>query len=64
MIALSLVLVQPPQAGACPSQQIEYTYYTDSTYTTACGTKIITCYCSVYRDGCNTPYYTIDYYDC
>jgi hypothetical protein len=64
MLVLGLVTVQPRKAGACPSQQIEYTYYTDATYTTACGWKIITCSCGVYRDGCSTAYYTIDYSDC
>jgi hypothetical protein len=64
MVVLSLVLVQPPKTGACPSQQIEYTYYTDNTYTTECGWKIITCSCGVYRSGCNTAYYTIGWSDC
>ena len=73
MIAFSLALAQPPKAGAatkaaaasaCPSSTIEYTYYTDASMTTACGWKIITCYCGGGRGGCQTPYYTIDWSEC
>jgi hypothetical protein len=74
MIAFSLVLAQPPKAGAstkaaattsaCPSQTIEYTYYTDASMTTACGWKIITCYCGGGSGGCRTSFFTIDYSDC
>ncbi|HZG52333.1 MAG TPA: hypothetical protein VEZ40_09360 [Pyrinomonadaceae bacterium] len=64
MVAFSLVMVQPPKAGACPSSTIEYTYYTDASMTEVCGTRIITCYCGGGSSGCRTPYYTIDYSDC
>ena len=72
MIAFSFVLTQPPTAGAatktnvsaCPSQTIEYTYYTDASMTTACGWRIITCYCGGGSGGCRTPYYTIDWSEC
>lgn len=78
MIAFSLVLAQPPQAAAspkaaatapatataCPSQTVEYTYYTDASKTEACGYRISTCYCSIYRDGCRTDFYTITTSDC
>jgi hypothetical protein len=64
ILLLGLATVQPRTAGACPSQTIEYTYYTDGTYTTPCGWKIITCSCGVYRDGCSTAYYTIDWSEC
>jgi hypothetical protein len=57
-------LITPPTVQACPPQQIEYTYYTDATYTVSCGSKIITCSCGVYPSGCVTNYYTIDWYDC
>jgi hypothetical protein len=61
----SLTFALAPKANACPPQQIEYTYYTDATYTVACGYKIIPCYCGeTYSDGCRTAYYTIDYYPC
>jgi hypothetical protein len=64
LVAFSLVLVQPPKAGACPSSTIEYTYYTDASKTTECGWRIITCYCGGGSGGCRTAYYTIDYSDC
>jgi hypothetical protein len=56
----------PAEVQACPSQQIEWTYYTDGTYSTPCGGKIIACSCGsgAYYYGCQTSYYTIDYYDC
>lgn len=59
-----LAAMSVPTAHACPPQQIEYTYYTDDTYTESCGWKIITCSCGVYRGGCTTAYYLIDWYDC
>jgi hypothetical protein len=74
MIAFSFVLAQPPKAraaaktsagaNACPSQTIEYTYYTDATKTVECGWRIITCYCGGGSGGCRTAYYTIDWSDC
>lgn len=64
LVVFSLALVQPPKSGACPSQQIEYTYYTDASMTVECGWKIITCSCGSYRGGCSTAYYTIDWYEC
>jgi hypothetical protein len=64
MIMLSLALVPPPKTGACPSNQIEYTYYTDASMTVECGWKIITCYCGGGSGGCRTPYYTIDWSEC
>lgn len=78
MLAFSFVLAQPPQAVAspkaaapttatasgCPSQTIEYTYYTDASMTTECGWRTITCWCGGGSSGCRTAYYTIDYSDC
>lgn len=64
VIWLGLAAMSPPTTHACPPQMIEYTYYTDSSLTTPCGWKIITCSCGVYRDGCTTSFYTIDYSEC
>jgi hypothetical protein len=64
MMLVSLAVVTPPKTGACPSNQIEYTYYTDASMTVACGSKIITCYCRSYSAGCQTAYYTIDWSEC
>lgn len=64
MITLSLALTSPPKAGACPSNQIEYTYYTDASMTVECGWRIITCYCGGGSGGCRTEFYTIDWTEC
>jgi hypothetical protein len=63
---LGLALAVPPALQACPSQQVEYTYYTDGTYTTPCGYKIIPCSCGggAISSGCRTSYYTIDWSEC
>ncbi|HKQ09466.1 MAG TPA: hypothetical protein VJ464_30370 [Blastocatellia bacterium] len=66
MVWGSLTFALAPKAHGCPPQEIDYTYYTDNTYTTACGYKIIPCSCGsgAHTGGCQTAYYTIDYYDC
>lgn len=61
----SLTFAFAPRANACPPQLTEITYYTDGTYTEPCGHKTIQCYCGeTYRDGCQTVYFTVEYYDC
>jgi uncharacterized protein (DUF427 family) len=62
VVACSLVAV--PESYACPTTDIEYTYYTDASKTVVCGWKYITCYCSVTSSGCKTSYYDIQWWDC
>lgn len=73
LLAVSLILAavlyclavqRPRPAHACPSQQTWITYYTDATYSTACGDKVYDCQCDVFREGCQTSYYTVEYYPC
>ena len=49
---------------ACPPCQIWYTYYTDASLTTQCGWKVINdTFCGHSTgEGCQTPYYEIEYY--
>lgn len=54
----------PSLAQGCSSQIIEFTYYTDSTYTEECGYRTITCNCNAGGHGCRTPYYTVMTWDC
>jgi hypothetical protein len=65
MFLLAGALMLPARDSfACPPTDIEYTYYTDASKTVVCGWKYITCYCSVTSDGCQTPYYDIQWWDC
>lgn len=64
MVAFSLVLVQPPKAGACPVDTVEVTYYTDASMTEICGRAFLTCYCSSRHWGCQTAYSTERYLLC
>lgn len=59
LVLFALLLVGTTSLMAAPDHDIEYTYYTDSTYTVECGWKIIACYGGVYGEGCRTPWYTI-----
>lgn len=59
-----LTAMSVPTAHACPPQQIEYTYFTDASHTVSCGWKIITCSCGVYKGGCATEFYEIDWSEC
>ena len=72
MIALAIVMVwgvfafsQSQSSYACPSQEIEITYYTDASKTVECGLRIIPCNCgSPYVWGRQTAYRTISYEAC
>ena len=74
MIALSLVLAQPPKAdaspkadagaSACPPHTTQITYYTDASMTNICGRESLTYYCHHHSSGCQTEYYTEQYLDC
>ena len=54
----------PAVVHACPSSTVEIYYYTDATYSTQCGYKIITCYCSSYHEGCVTSFTEVVNSDC
>jgi hypothetical protein len=65
MVWGSLTFALAPKANACPTNEIDITYYTDGTYTVECGYKIIPCSCGqTYSSGCRTAFYTTDYYPC
>ncbi|HYP29498.1 MAG TPA: hypothetical protein VE262_22495 [Blastocatellia bacterium] len=59
----SLTVAMAPPAYACPPCDVEYHYFTDSTYTVECGIKIIfSSGCGqAYKSGCETPYYQIEH---
>jgi hypothetical protein len=70
MLALSVMFFS---LTAAPSSKIEVrangqethiTYYTDSTYSTACGYTIILCQGYRAHNGCTTAYSTVSYVDC
>lgn len=60
----TVTLFTTRRACACPPSQTWITYYTDASYSTACGDKVINCDCGVFREGCQTSYYTVEYYPC
>jgi hypothetical protein len=65
MAIVGLVLAaKPPVAHACPSSTVEIYYYTDATYSTQCGYKIITCYCASYHEGCVTSFSVVENSPC
>jgi len=73
MSALAIVMVwgvvfnftSSPSSYACPSQEIEITYYTDASKTVECGGKIIPCNCaSTYTWGRVTAYRTTSWEPC
>ncbi|HXO20164.1 MAG TPA: hypothetical protein VOA87_09620 [Thermoanaerobaculia bacterium] len=55
---------KPPSVGACPSQETDIFYYTDNTYSTMCGYKIITCNCRIVQSGCVTSFSYTETWDC
>ena len=72
MTALAIVMVwgvfnftSSPSTYACPSQEIEITYYTDASKTVECGGRIIPCNCgSTYTWGRVTSYRTTSWEPC
>ena len=64
MVWGSFTFMLVPKAQACPGVETDFQYYTDDTYATPCGYKIIACDCHIYGSGCVTRYYTVDYYPC
>ena len=72
MTALAIVMVwgvftftSSPSSYACPSQEIEITYFTDASKTVECGLRIIPCNCgSPYVWGRATAYRTTSYEPC
>ena len=72
MTALAIVMVwgvftltSSPNSYACPSQEIEITYYTYASKTVECGGKIIPCNCaSTYSWGRATAYRTTSWEPC
>lgn len=72
MTALAIVMVWGvctftlnPSSYACPSQEIEITFYTDASKTVECGGRIIPCNCgTTYVWGRQTAYRTTSYEPC
>ncbi|HEX6095477.1 MAG TPA: hypothetical protein VF432_04055 [Thermoanaerobaculia bacterium] len=60
-VMLALLAVGAFGLLAGPPQIIEYTYYTDSSLSTPCGYRVISCSGSNTSSGCRTAWYTIDY---
>jgi hypothetical protein len=65
MVWGALTLSLSSDSYACPSQEIEITFYTDASKTVECGYRIIPCNCSrTYQSGCSTAYRTTSYNPC
>jgi hypothetical protein len=60
-LMLALLVIGAFGLLAGPPQIIEYTYYTDGTYSVVCGYRTIACGGTNYSSGCRTQWYTIDY---
>lgn len=61
----ALTFAMSPNSYACPSQEIEITYFTDATKTVECGGRIIPCSCANTASwGCSTRYRTVSYNPC
>jgi hypothetical protein len=63
-VLLALLVVGATSLFALPPNEVTWEYYSDSSFSTLCGEKILFCSGYVWKWGCQTSYYYTWSYPC
>lgn len=56
MVFFLMTAMLVPTSSALPSAATFTDYYTDNTFSTQCGTRVVTCHGQMFRSGCITNF--------